>query len=114
VSNTALSELLLCSVRDVHPIPGNPGNEQPGQGAPGPHLHPIFEMLMHFMANRAFPGTARQGRCGGGTAARRDGVRVFEEFAWPKADSVKVALSRPAWWLTAVGVSKPTSTPEGA
>jgi hypothetical protein len=48
----------------MHPIPGNPGNEQPGQGAPGPHLHPIFEMLMHFMANRAFPGTARQGRCG--------------------------------------------------
>ena len=25
-----------------------------------PHLHPIFEMLQHFMANREFPDTVRQ------------------------------------------------------
>src|SRR6266498_1147427 len=31
----------------------------------------------------------------GGTAARRDGVRVFKQFPWLKAGSVKAALSRP-------------------
>ena len=33
---------------------------------------------------------------GGGTAARRDGVRVFGQFAWPEVGSVKMAFSRPA------------------
>jgi len=32
---------------------------------------------------------------GGGTAARRDGVRVFGQFAWPEVGSVKMAFSRP-------------------
>ncbi|HLO17339.1 MAG TPA: hypothetical protein VK206_21075 [Anaerolineales bacterium] len=31
----------------------------------------------------------------GGTAARRDSVRAFRQFAWPGIGSVKVALSRP-------------------
>ena len=36
----------------------------------------------------------------GGTAARRDGVRVFEEFSWLEVGSVTVALSRPTLWLS--------------
>ena len=32
-----------------------------------------------------------------------DSVRVFRQFAWLGVGSVKVALSRPAWWLTTVG-----------
>jgi len=31
----------------------------------------------------------------GTTAARRDGVRVFKQFAWLEVDSVKIELSRP-------------------
>jgi len=41
------------------------------------------------------PGKVRRSH-GGGTAARRDGVSVFEQFAWPRVGSVKVAWSRPA------------------
>jgi hypothetical protein len=33
--------------------------------------------------------------CRGGTAARSDGVRVFEPFSWLEVGPVKVALSRP-------------------
>jgi hypothetical protein len=33
---------------------------------------------------------------GGGTAARRDCVRVFRRFAWLEVGSAKVALPRPA------------------
>ena len=40
------------------------------------------------------PRQRRPGR--GGTAARRDGVRVFRLFVWLEVGSVKVALSRPA------------------
>jgi len=40
------------------------------------------------------PGIVRRGH-GGGTAVLGDGVRVFRQFAWLEADSVKIALSRP-------------------
>jgi hypothetical protein len=40
------------------------------------------------------PDKERRGH-GGGTAARRDGVRVFKQFSWLGVGSVKVALSRP-------------------
>jgi hypothetical protein len=55
----------------MHPIPGNPGNEQPGQASAG---------AMVVAAQRAVFG---------------DGVRVFGEFAWFEVDSGKMALSRP-------------------
>jgi hypothetical protein len=48
-----------------------------------------------------------QGKCrieqsgtAGGTAARRDGVRVFAEFSWLEVGSVTVVLSRPTRWLS--------------
>jgi hypothetical protein len=34
--------------------------------------------------------------CRGGTAARRDGVRVFKQFTWLEAGSGKMVLSHPA------------------
>jgi hypothetical protein len=48
------------------------------------------------------PCKERRGH-GGGTR------HVFEQFVWLEVGSVKVALSRPAWWLTGEAVSKPTS-----
>src|SRR5574341_499472 len=39
-------------------------------------------------------GRVRRGR-GGGTAARRDGVRVFRQFSWLEVGSGKGAFSRP-------------------
>jgi hypothetical protein len=39
------------------------------------------------------PDKVRRGH--GGTAARKDGVRVFEQFAWLGVGSVKAALPRP-------------------
>jgi hypothetical protein len=43
----------------------------------------------------------------GGTAARRDGVRVFKQVAWLEVGSVKAAFSRPAHrWADAVGANK--------
>ena len=41
--------------------------------------------------------TPDKGRRGhdGGTAARRDGVRVFKQFSWLEVGSGKVVLSRP-------------------
>jgi hypothetical protein len=40
------------------------------------------------------PGKKRRGRRGG-TAARRDSVRVSRQFSWLEVDSGKMALSRP-------------------
>jgi hypothetical protein len=42
------------------------------------------------------PGKVRRG-WRGGTAARRDSVRVFGQFAWLGAGSGKTASPRPAW-----------------
>ena len=48
------------------------------------------------------PGTSHltpdkhRGHDGGGTAARRDSVRVFGHFLWLKVGSVEVTLPRPA------------------
>jgi hypothetical protein len=59
------------------------------------------------------PGGARVPRRGheGGCEAcrRRDGVRVFRQFAGLKVGSVRVALSRPAWLSTGEAVSRHTS-----
>src|SRR5688572_3535347 len=41
------------------------------------------------------PGKVRRDYSGG-TAARRDGVRVFGQFAWLEVGSAKAAMSRPA------------------
>ena len=40
------------------------------------------------------PDNVRRGH-GGGTAARRDSVRIFRHFVWLEVGSVKVTSSRP-------------------
>ena len=51
-----------------------------------------IEMLWHFVANRAFPGTARQGRCGAVQVWWWDAARrVFRQFAWLEVGSGKLA-----------------------
>jgi hypothetical protein len=62
----------------------------PRQQTPGRHLHSIFELP----SNSWQIVRLVQCRCGG-TAARRDGVRVFQLFAWLGVASVKVALRVP-------------------
>jgi hypothetical protein len=71
----------------MHPNPGNPGIEQPGQAGARATLAP--DLLGKSCV-----------RCSAGVvvAAQRavlgDGVRVFKRFAWLGADSAKMALSR--------------------
>jgi hypothetical protein len=52
------------------------------------------------------PGKERRGHAGG-TAVLGDGVRVFRQFEWLGADSVKMALSRPAHQRVTQTVSPP-------
>jgi hypothetical protein len=62
---------------------------------------------------RRAPNPSTGSGAAGGTAPR-DSVRVFRHFVWFEVGSGKLALSRPAWWLTSVAVSKPTSTLRGS
>jgi hypothetical protein len=41
-------------------------------------------------------------------------LRAVRQFAWLEVGRAKVALSRPARWLTGEAVSKPTSPHQGA
>ena len=75
-------------LRDVHPISGKESRSHTCtalRGRPGSRSTELQGS-----------GIAGQCRCGGGTAARRDGVRVFRHIVWLEVGSGKVALPRPA------------------
>ena len=82
-----------------HSVPGDRRDNvpEPRQSAPGPHLHPIFELL----GNSWQIVRLVQCRCGGGAACRPWGrrahaLRAVKQFLWLEAGSGKVTISRPA------------------
>ena len=65
-----------------------------------------------FAAGTEQPGQACVGAIVVGRFAEH-ALRAVRQFLWLEVDSVKMALSRPAWSSTTVGRSRHTRTPQG-